>query len=168
MSIKTTKKVIIFTDRQLQMIELLKGKTGFKTMAEIIRNALNNDFNSNFPAYKISSGSAPLIIGEDMIKSKAKFKFEMEEEKKKLEIDAKFTKKEQICTELLFGEVEEGSTVGSKVCRWNTYYSNGKVESQKLPLMQVGEYLLDNNLFIPTKEAVLKAQPKLKKKLYPN
>jgi hypothetical protein len=152
---KTHKKVILFTSVQLQMVEDLKTKTGFGSLAEIIRNGLAMYHKSYFPSYKAVEISEDTALRHAEIKAKARVVTNKTKEA------LKYEKKIDICKNLLGGEVVENAD-GSKVCKF-TQYSLVDDTEQMLPLPQVDKIIADTSLFMPTKESIFKNRPEVRK-----
>lgn len=157
---RTNKKLITFSDRNLDMMEAIMAQTGWSTPTEIVKRGLEELYKSTF-----KYGADPLNsiggIGTD-IESQAKRKVLSKEAQKKAAQDLKDAPKIAMCLDVLGGEIVTQEN-GSKICKWENYSTFGKPEPQSIPIHQVGEYLL-NSLFIPDRESVLKAHPELKTK----
>lgn len=138
------------------MMEVIAEKTGISGTTHIIHFALAELYRKCAPAYKDNINAIPT---ENAVKAKARMKVIAKNVEEEMKDEAKNAKKMSICTDVLYGSVEEGEH--GKVCRWNTYYNTGKVSSQMVPLKQVNAVLAETSLFIPNRATVLDALPEL-------
>tara|TARA_R110002126_G_scaffold17316_4_gene67742 strand:+ start:4332 stop:4820 length:489 start_codon:yes stop_codon:yes gene_type:complete len=159
---KLNRKTFLCTDKQIEMIKFIQEKDGLKSMTSVFDMALKE-------YYKKSSGYGkdPLMDGSigtndaESLEVKAKRKAAAKAAEAKAVEDLRLQPKKDMCINDLKGEVVEQPN-GSLVCEWQTHGKKNS-EDQTIPLNQVGEYLLQN-LYIPSKTAVLKARPELKAK----
>jgi len=153
---KKIMKTILFSTRQIEMVELMKEKTGITNFVAIVHFAIHEVFSKMFPAY----ASNPFIKTPNNIETVAKMKVD----KKKLELkykeELKIKEKINMCTNMLYGEI-----IDDKFCRFNTYYVNGKIAEQQVPILQVNPIMIETSLFIPNRDVVLENIPELKVKL---
>jgi hypothetical protein len=146
--------------RMNQMIDDLMFKKGYTSVSGLIQTAIGLMYSKEFPAYAVNSlttgrgGLSPEEQGE--IKARIK------QSKEKAEEDAKIAVKKNICENMLFGRVDVGEE-DEPICRFTNYTTNTDYD-QILPLRMLSTNLA-NNLFIPSKQAVLNARPELKDKL---
>lgn len=157
------KKLIDFTDRHIEMVELLQKEQGFKSFTGSLFNCITVAFEKKFPAYRSGLALKSGFSDEETINRKAKMKVDLKKAEQEQKDKEKYTRKASICTNILFGTVDDGEY--GKVCRFNTYYANGEISEQIIPLTQCDPVLADNNLFIPNKESVLAKFPQLANKL---
>lgn len=158
MHMQLTRKTFLCTDTQVEKIDILKYHIGLQTDKAVFDMALESFYKSVF-----KYGTDPLVGGSatgNDIESQANRKILMKQAEGKAKQDLKEAPKKKICVNKLGGTVDINPD-GSKLCRWKTYSTMSTPEDQAIPIMQVGEYLLAN-LFMPTREAVFKAQPELK------
>lgn len=167
---KTNKKLIDFSDRQLEMIDLISEHTGFTKTADIVRIGIQELYDKYYKSYKTGQSSRTLgnqseetLVKNAMIKSKAKILTEQAEEEMRLQ------PKIDICKNVLHGEIETNSN-GTKICRFKQYnaFFPEKDNEQVVPLSQVGAYLAETSLFIPAKEVVFKNRKDIKDKFDEN
>ncbi len=146
------------TERQLEIIEIIKNKDGFSTTGEVLAFTLAFYYRKIEPHYvsqgAIKTGKTP--------EERAKEAVDMKLAKEKHITDTKHAIKRNVCENILGGEVFKDSS-GGYSCRYNNHFVNGNDEQQILPLDMVNESY-SNYQFFPSKEAVLKARPELAKK----
>jgi len=135
------------------MIEDLSMRLGHSTTTGIIVDCIAQVHRKNFPAY---GGTRPAKQTTEDI---GRIRAEVQMNKKRIEKEYLLNEKKKICEDFLFGKVKE--VEGELVCQYNNFKPNGDWP-QTLPLTAVTKDLA-NNLFIPTKQAVLKKRPELKK-----
>lgn len=147
-------------DRLNQTIDELMNKLGYSSVTALIQTAINDLHRKNFPAYSDKG----LLTGKGSLtpEEQAGVKYRISKTKKDIEKQEKIDIKTRICEVGLKGKVIEGEE-GELVCAWNSYHLTGEY-AQKLPLMSISNDLT-NNLFIPSKEAVLMKRPELAKEL---
>jgi hypothetical protein len=112
-----------------------------------------------YGADPFNGGSSSSVVSLENV-AERKVKLKLAEEK--IKQDIKDQPKIDRCINDLGGEVITNPD-GSKVCQWYNHTVK-EDQLQTIPLSQCGDYLIDG-LWIPSKEAVLKARPKLKKEL---
>lgn len=149
------------TPRMEDMIEELQERCGYNSFSALMQNAILDMHKKHFPAYKANStstaypGMTPEKTGE--------MKYKIAESKKEAELKAKMERKANICTNHLFGQVEKDNH-GNQYCVYTNYYPKKEQDAeQRVPLEGIGIELADN-LFIPTKRAVLKMRPDLQER----
>lgn len=157
---KTYKKVIIFTEGQLKMVDELKEKTGFATLAEIIRNGLAAYHKTYYPAYSTSSKGSEVseetAIRHAEIKARAKIAAEKATEDKRNE------KKIHVCENILGGHIEETSN-GDKMCSFMSYGITPAGDHENIyPISQIDPVLAETSLFLPSKTSVWKHRPEVR------
>lgn len=151
-------KAIRFNDRNQEMVDALRDFWGQANDSATIKSAISMAFQKTFPAYAsaMDKNISPEKLGEMRARQTAA--------KDKYIDDQKTKEKRNICENILFGKVvEEGD--GNMYCEYTNFTPDPAVNyPQKFPLMAVVPSLVDN-LFIPSREVVLKRRPKLKKEL---
>jgi len=160
---KTVVKNKTWTDRQVEMVKMLQAEHGINSFSTIIDMAVTDMFSKTFPAYRASSVSGRGVANSDTVEGKAKMKIMTKNAEKDFEEKARWEEKTRICEKDLYGEVGDGDH--GKVCRFNTYYADGKVSKQQVPLQQAHAILADTSLFIPSRAVVLSSRPELVQEL---
>lgn len=162
---KTLRKVIVLSPRHIEMMEILSSQIGLDKSTDLMKRGLEELFRSYNPSYKIGNGLRNAVKTEEQLiveataKSKAKIIGEKAEE------EARLQPKIDICLNMLKGEIETSSN-GSRTCKFKQYnaFDESKDADQIVPLNQVGAYLADTSLFIPSKEVVFKNRKDIKSK----
>lgn len=158
--VRTNKKLISFSDRNLDMMEALMKETGWNTPTQIVRRGIEELYKNTFKYGKdpiLGSGNIEVNTIEKIAERKVKLKVAQE----KVAQDLKDKPKIDRCLNILKGEIITNPD-GSKICKWQTHDAH-KSHDQSISLSQCGEYLVDN-LFMPDRETVLKARPELRSK----
>ena len=148
---------IAFSERQEEMINNITNEIGLKNPSAVVHYAIAELHRTLFPAYK-TSGSAVNTI--DSKEKKIKSRLEDKEIEKKIIEDRKMEVKRNICINNF-----KGNIVGDQ-CHYTSYGTEEKFDIKEvLELYECDEDIAENVLFVPTKNAVLKARPQLIKKL---
>lgn len=165
---KKIAKNIKFTERHLQMAQDIAEKEGWTDFTAVIHACLAFKHSKTMPPdYILNRSSARHTVsgakGAPTAADVAIAKVRLKSEIVKAEHEAKENVKTKICTEVFKGKVFLDAS-GAKVCKFVTRYANElNDKEQQIPLLQCDPSIAKNNLFVPTKEAVLKVRPELKK-----
>jgi hypothetical protein len=158
---KTTKKLISFSDRNIEMLEAIAAQSGWQTPTEIVKRGIEELYFKYFPAYRTGQGNQTATTEEGIIKS-AVIKAKAKVAAKNAEKDEKAAKKYEMCEQMLGGEVIENVN-GYKFCKFTQYSFTGDHELE-IPIMQVDPIVAETSLFLPSKESVFRERPEVKKK----
>jgi len=157
---KTPKKLITFSDRNIEMMEAIAEQTGWKNASEIVRRGVEELYFKFFPAYRtgISTKGAP---SEEAAIKNAEIKAKAKVAGKKVEAEEKFAKKIDMCENMLGGEVIENAG-GFKFCKFKQYSFTSDSDLE-IPIAQVDPIVAETSLFVPSREAIFKHRPEVKK-----
>jgi len=141
------------------MIIALQNELGYDTHTQVFIRGVEELYKNTFkygkdPIMGIGSPKTTDVIIENAATIKAKQK----KARVLAEAELKLIPKRTMCLVNLGGTITRNED-GTEMCNYKTH-DVLKSEDQTLPLIQVGEYLLENQ-YIPSKEAVLKKRPKL-------
>ena len=147
------RKTYLLEEAMLEKMDILKDKLTLTTDVNVVRTAINLLWKDTF-----KYGTDPLLNSSipEQAEQKVKVKLKVKETVRLLKEQPKI----DFCINELHGTVVENAE-GVKICHWETH-DVSKSHKQSIPLMQCGDYLLEN-LFIPDRETVLKARPELKR-----
>lgn len=142
----------------MQMIKEIMDFDGVPTVTAAIHAAIAGYYKKIKPNYMNQGSPMSHLSMQDKVKAK----IEQKEMVVKIKADKKFNEKSQICVNVLGGEVFKDNSGGFS-CRFATHFADSPDEEQILPLdiVNVG---YATNQFFPSKEAVFKKKPALKKK----
>ncbi len=156
MTEKSNKRLITLSDAGIKMLERLMADTPYDSPSKVLSRGLEEFYRKQYNYAYVKNIGLEETTPEESARKKVKSKM-LEEKIKQDELDQP---KIQICKEL-DGEIVTNSD-GSKVCVWYThdFKSDNK---QTLPIYQMDKRLVSNQ-YNPSKEAVLRARPELKKK----
>lgn len=157
---RTNKKLISFSNRNLDMMDALMEETGWDTPTQIVKRGIEELYRQTFKYGKDPIGSTEVNTEENLIK-KAIVKVKAKKLIKEAEDNAKLQPKIDFCLNNLLGQVETNEG-GYKFCRFTTYTLKDD-QSQLLSIKQMDPILLETSLFSPSKEAVFKHRPAIKK-----
>jgi|2_EtaG_2_1085320.scaffolds.fasta_scaffold20009_4 hypothetical protein len=148
---KANKKLIKFSDRNIQMMNEIATKGGWATATEIVKRGIE-ELHMKYFRYNKPALDEKLVIKTAQVKARAKV------EAQKTKEDMRLEEKIKVCTQTLKGEVQ------NNMCMFTQYavLPSGD-KKMEVPLTQVDPVLAENSLFLPSKEAVLKARHALKK-----
>lgn len=159
---KSKTKSIVFSDKQIEMVDQLKDKFGVDSFGAAVKSCISFTHMKRFPDHLVGRiGTTDKRSPEDIAKQKMAVKEAEVKAREQIKID----EKRMICEGVLGGEVATASS-GNLVCKWEVH--NKEVSyPQQIPLMQVNTVLAENQ-WIPSKEAVLKTRVDLRKKYEKN
>lgn len=146
---KSKNRGIAFSDKQEEMIKEINEHLGLKSFSSIIHYAIAELHRTLcfIPAYKQKTKTP-----EEKIKDRI--------DMKKLEEEAKLQERIDCCVNDFFGEAING------VCYYTSFgMTEEEDKKEELDLVSCYPEIAETTIFIPTKEAVLNARPKLAKKL---
>lgn len=132
----TQRRTVTFTEPAIKMIEDLMHRKGYRSVPQLIHQAIVEMHNRTFPAYSIGKQSAKEML---------EIKRTEEEMKKTAELEAQ----KKICKDL------EGTIVGD-VCHYYTYLSTKRFPN-KVSLNLLTERMVETQ-YQPNKQRVLKYQ----------
>lgn len=162
--IRSNKKLITFSDRNLDMMDALMKETGWNTPTQLVRRGIEELYKQTFKYGKNPLDEAQTSDPKEVMVKKAVAKAEAKKVLKDQEELLKLEPKMNICTNLLGGEVETDEN-GYKYCVFTMFAPKEENDArQKLPIRQVDALLAETSLFTPSKEVVFKLRPDIKKK----
>lgn len=159
---KTERVGVVFTKRQMSMIEQIAPEIGVSTVTAVLERGMELLYAKTFPAYSTRQAGGkqkekttlkPEQIAVNKVEAKAL--------EKKAEQERKEKEKSTICIRELYGRVEDDGN-GNKYCIFPTHTTENTSE-MKIPLLQSSPIIAKTSIWMPSKEAVLKARPDLKK-----
>lgn len=158
---RTNKKLISFSDRNLDMIDAISKETGWDTPTQVVKRGIEELYKQTF-----KYGKDPLSIAQDgdsveTIGKKAERKAEGKRLIKEAEEKAKLAPKIQMCENLLNGEITTNEN-GFKFCKFTQYTMTDDKECI-VPILQVAPIIAETSLFMPDRETVFKRRPEVKK-----
>lgn len=156
------RKTFLIDGTMEEKMELLRKHNSFINLTEVFRLAINELYNNTFdykykpnPLLPTTATTEETAIKNATIKAKAKHVA------KKTAEDLRLESKVNMCNTLLGGEVVENPD-GSKVCVFTQYTLSGD-NSLRVPLAQVDPIIAETSLFMPSKAAIFKNRPEVKK-----
>lgn len=142
-------------DRMIDDLIKIHGFSGVTTLFQVL---VSEKHRKVFPLYATAGNSGKSALTPE---EQGQIKARVGISKKEAELKSKLDKKRNICVNLLLGEVDESDD--DPICIYRNFTPETDFH-QRLPLMSVTEDL-QNNLFIPSKEAVFNKRPDLKEEL---
>jgi len=156
---KTIRKTFILTEKQEEMMEMIRDKHGLKSFAGVFDRILAESYKDDFKDYIITRGSPRTPLDP---KDLARLQLELKDEKAKVEVEARANKKVDICENMFHGKVIENGS-GLKICRFPVYSTKPEKDSEdQIPLSQISEDLR-HMMFAFDEAQILKLRPDLKK-----
>lgn len=159
---KLTRKTFLVDESMLEKMDMLMKHHSYINLTELFRHAMNKLYNDTFD-YKYKPVTAVSGLNKEEIALKnAEIKAKAKGVTEKVFNDQKLEKKIQMCSDLFDGEVKEDEN-GNKVCVYTQYTIGGDNEIT-IPLVQVDPVVASNSVFLPSKEAIFKNRPDVRKK----
>lgn len=143
---------IAFSPREEDMINDLKDHLGLKNPSAIVHYAIVELYRSVFPAYKTN----PLSLDPDNLQRKAKAKVALKALETQAEAEMKLQPRIDCCVNDFKGKVKDG------ICYFTAYSTNKKLDTlEEIDLNSCYPEIAESRVYLPSKEAVLKARPDL-------
>lgn len=157
-----TRKTFLCTEKQIEIIKVLKDKFGIKTETGVFDMAIQALYEKTFKYGEDPLTNSTNSDSPESILKKAKAKAQAKVALKQAEEQAKIQPKIDMCLNLLGGEIETNEN-GFQFCRFTTFgTSPEKDKSQMIPIKQVDPIIAETSLFFPDREIVYKHRPEVK------